>query len=271
MLHRLSARDSYVALNCTAIPAALLESELFGFERGAFTNANQRRIGKIEEASGGTLVLDEIGDMPLETQAKLLRVIQENAITRLGSNERIDVDLRIMALTNQDLQELVRTGKFREDLFYRLRVHQLTMPPLRQRPEDIPHLVRHFALIYAHRNRVAPAGFSEAAEEALARYPWPGNVRELENEILRIMEMLEDGELINVHHLLPEIACPPAAEADPDPRRQPALIKDRVHETEKREIEALLQVNRGNKTRTAKDMGLSYRGFLKKVKRLGIS
>ncbi len=214
MIHQLSNRKTYVAVNCAAIPIALLESELFGYEAGAFTDARKSRIGRLEEASEGTLVLDEIGDMPLEVQAKLLRVIQERAMSRLGGNRLIPLDLRIIAMTNRDLYRLVDEGAFRRDLFFRLRVHEFTIPPLRERPDDIIPLVQHFSRFYARRNNVAPAGFSESATACLRAYSWPGNIRELENEIARIMEIIENGETIGDHHLLPTLrrARPQAGE-----------------------------------------------------------
>jgi len=270
MIHYLSKRKDFVALNCAAIPATLLESELFGYERGAFTDARQRKIGKIEVASGGTLLLDEIGDMPLETQAKLLRVIQEKAIVRLGGNETIAVDLRIIAMTNRNLTEWVQLGRFRQDLYFRLRMHQITMPPLRERREDIPHLIRHFTTVSSRRNGISPAGFSEEVEDILLRYDWPGNVRELENEINRIVETIDDGEVIGRHHLLPDIV---AGVPGPEPERLATVSprKAQALQEEKAMIAALMRKHGGNKMRAARELGITYRGFLKKVKRLGIS
>lgn len=274
MIHGLSGRRNFVAFNCAAIPASLLESELFGYEKGAFTDARERRIGKIEASSGGTLVLDEIGDMPLDLQAKVLRVIQERTITRLGGHETVPVDLRILALSNQDLSARAEAGQFRRDLYFRLLVHQLTIPPLRRRKQDIPALIRHFAARYARENAVVPAGFSKAAEESLIGHSWPGNVRELENEIRRIMETVDDGEVIARHHLRPDLVR--ASDGRPNPEaaapssESPASLKDRVRRWERNEIEGLLLKNRGNKSQTARDMGITYRGFLLKLKRLGL-
>ncbi len=269
MIHAQSGRRSFVALNCAAIPALLLESELFGHEPGAFTDAKSRKIGMMEASSGGTLVLDEIADMPLEIQVKLLRAIQEQAVTRLGGTVSLPVDLRILALTNRNLYARLKDGRFREDLFYRLRVHELRIPPLRERPEDISPLIRHFAGLYAEKNGVRPAGFSQAAEDILLRYPWPGNVRELENEIRRILEMTDDGEVIGSHHLLPGIVAAVRPESPPD-RIAGGSMKDKLRKTEKAEIEARLAENGGNKSKTAREIGITYRGFLKKLKRLGI-
>jgi transcriptional regulator with AAA-type ATPase domain/pSer/pThr/pTyr-binding forkhead associated (FHA) protein len=271
LLHRLSGRRTYVALNCSAIPANLLESELFGYESGAFTDARRRKIGKIEEASGGTLVLDEIGDMPLEIQAKLLRVIQEKKISRLGGSQPIDVDLRIVAMTNRDLYRLVEAGQFRSDLFYRLRVHELMVPPLRERPEDIPPLIQHFTRLYAQRAKTTPGGFSQSAHACFMAYSWPGNIRELENEIARILEIIDDGELISDHHILPAIRARCPAEAAAPTPAAPDTLPQRLQAVEMAEIQQLLQAHGGNKSAVARALGMSYRGFLKKLRRLSHS
>ena len=269
MIHELSSRGKYVALNCAAIPAHLLESELFGYESGAFTDARKQKKGKIEEASGGTLVLDEIADMHLDVQSKLLRVIQEKSITRLGGNEDIKVDLRIISLTNQDIYGLVNAQKFRKDLFFRLRVQELNIPPLRERKEDIPGLIKYFSRIYSRRNNVIPGGFSESFRECFVNYDWPGNTRELENEIARILEIIEDHELISDHHILPNIkaACRPKT---PMEKRGLSAFKENALAEERARILNLLEQNKGNKAKTARAIGMSYRGFLKKLKRLNI-
>jgi DNA-binding NtrC family response regulator len=270
MVHALSSRKKYVALNCAAIPPNLLESELFGYERGAFTDARKQKRGKIEEASGGTLVLDEIGDMSLEVQSKLLRAVQEKAITRLGGNEEIPVDLRLISITNQDIYSLVETKKFREDLFFRLRVHELRIPPLRERKEDIPGLIKHFTRMYSVKNNVIPGGFSETFRECFVKYDWPGNVRELENEMARIMELIEDHELISNHHILPDIASSVKNKSVEKDQKIPSF-KEKALVEEREKMLELLEQNNGNKTRAAKAIGMSYRGFLKKLKRLNIS
>ncbi len=271
MIHRLSGRRSYVAINCAAIPPNLLESELFGFETGAFTDAKKRKIGKVEESSGGTLVLDEIGDMPLEIQAKLLRVIQEKAVVRLGANETIPVDLRIIALTNQDLYKLVEQGRFRQDLFYRLRVHEIRIPPLRERREDIAPLVRHFSRIHAQRIGVSPGGFSESVMDCFGAYAWPGNIRELDNEIRRIIEIIDNGEVIGDHHILDGIASTcRGSQAGSATAGEPPSLKEKLESSEREELRRLLRLNNGNKVKTAQAIKMSYRGLLKKLKRLGI-
>ncbi len=268
LIHQLSGRRGYVAINCAAIPGTLLESELFGHEAGAFTDARKRRTGKIEESSGGTLVLDEIGDMPPETQAKLLRVIQEKTVTRLGSNEPLPVDLRIVAMTNHDLYRQVEEGRFRGDLFFRLRVHELVVPPLHERREDIPGLVVHFARRYAARSGVQPAGFSEPVSDCFAAYAWPGNVRELENEVMKIMEIVDDGELIGAQHLTPSIAAACGRKTEPSPEALP--FRESMERHEREELRRLLAGHDGNKSRAARAIGMTYQGLLKKLKKAGL-
>jgi transcriptional regulator with AAA-type ATPase domain len=266
LIHQRSGRRNCVAINCAAIPATLLESELFGHEAGSFTDARKRRIGKIEESSGGTLVLDEIGDMPPETQAKLLRVIQEKSVTRLGSNEVLPVDLRIIAMTNRDLYRRVEEGQFRQDLFFRLRVHELVVPPLRERREDIAGLVIHFARRYAARNGVQPAGFSESVSDLFAAYAWPGNVRELENEIMKIMEIVDDRELIGEQHLTPSIVAALRNAEAPAPAS--ISFRESMERHEREELRRLLAEHLGNKSRVARTIGITYQGLLKKMKKL---
>jgi len=179
--HSLRAERPYKVINCVAIPETLLESELFGYEKGAFTGATARRVGKIELANHGTVVLDEIGDMPMSVQAKLLRLLQERQIERLGGGKPIDVDVRIVAATNRDLERALHDGAFREDLYYRLKVVTLWMPPLRERPEDIPLLAQHFLALHARELDSPAPSLEPAALDALMTYPWPGNIRELSN------------------------------------------------------------------------------------------
>jgi formate hydrogenlyase transcriptional activator len=212
-LHRLSrrSRGPLVKLNCGAIPLSLIESELFGHERGAFTGANQRRLGRFELAHGGTLFLDEVGELPLEAQAKLLRVLQERELERVGGTQTIRVDVRVVAATNRDLRELVARGEFRLDLFYRLDVLPLVTPPLRERKEDIPLLAAAFLREMAQRIGRDLHGLSRESLEALMAYDWPGNVRELENVIERAA-ILAEGPVVTVHGLAPaEVASLPDA------------------------------------------------------------
>jgi len=271
MIHHLSDRKEYVAINCSAIPATLLESELFGHEAGAFTDARKRKIGKLEQASGGTLLLDELAEMPLDIQAKLLRVLQERSFTRLGGSEEIAVDPRIIAITNCDLYKLVEEGRFRGDLFYRLRVHELRVPALRERPEDIIPLITHFSRIYAEKNQVSPQGFSFGAQKSLLDYSWPGNIRELENEIRRIMEIIDDGELIGGHHLVTvnKALIHELKTTDMFDKNEPEF-KEEIEGFERRKLVDLLQKHGGNRSKTAKAMGISYQGLVKKMKRLQI-
>jgi sigma-54-specific transcriptional regulator len=189
-----SRRDaSFVAVNCGAFLETLIESELFGYERGAFTGAHQAKAGWFETARGGTLFLDEIGDLPLPMQVKLLRVLQEREVVRLGARKAIPIDVRLIAATNVDLAEAVRAGRFREDLYYRLQVISLPLRPLRERPGDIMPLTRHFLQIYARRLHLTEFSITPEAERALLEYPWPGNIRELENVIHRALLVSHDG------------------------------------------------------------------------------
>jgi formate hydrogenlyase transcriptional activator len=196
-IHNLSSRRdrSFIKLNCAAIPSGLLESELFGHERGAFTGAIVRKAGRFEVADKGTLFLDEVGDIPLELQPKLLRVLQEHEFERLGSNRTQQVDVRVVAATHRDLKQMVADGKFRSDLYYRLHVFPLPVPPLRGRPEDIPLLVRHFVDEYARRMNRRIETIPPQAIEAFRNYSWPGNVRELQNFIERAVILSPGGSL----------------------------------------------------------------------------
>jgi len=208
-LHTLSARHArpFVTLNCAAIPSGLLESELFGYEKGAFTGALTQRLGRLELADGGTLFLDEIGDLPLELQPKLLRVLQEHAFERLGSSRTVHVNVRVVAATHRDLLALVHQQQFRADLYYRLHVFPLTVPPLRERREDIPLLARHFVAKYTKGSQSAVKVLSRTALEKLFAYEWPGNVRELENIIERAVFLSEHAMITGEDICLPETAC----------------------------------------------------------------
>ena len=196
-IHRLSPRadKAFIEVNCAAIPSELIESELFGHMKGSFTGAHEDRAGKFELADGGTLFLDEIGDMSLTAQAKVLRALQEGIVTRVGGAKPIQVDVRVLAATNKDLEEEIRGGRFREDLFYRLNVIPLHVPPLRERREDIPMLVQHFAESYAREGAVKPRRFTDEALDHLQRMDWPGNVRELRNTVERLL-ILSSGPAI---------------------------------------------------------------------------
>lgn len=201
-LHALSARHArpFLAVNCGAIPAALVQSELFGHERGAFTGAATRRLGLFESASGGTVFLDEIGDLPLDAQTNLLRVLQEGTVERVGSNRPLEVDVRVLAATHVDLEKAVEQGHFRRDLFYRLNVLRLPLPPLRERGSDIALLAHHFLTSFRHRHVTRARGFTAEAIQALERFAWPGNVRELLNRVQRAA-IVSDAELITAADL----------------------------------------------------------------------
>jgi len=194
------ANKPYVAINCAAIPETLLESTLFGYERGAFTGANKTQEGKFEAANGGTLFLDEIGDLPIELQAKLLRVIQDRMVERLGSNKSLEVDVRIVAATNRDLASQVASGKFREDLYYRLAVFPIAIPPLRERMDDVVPLAELFLERYGQTMGRVGLTLSEAAKSAMSSHAWPGNVRELENAVQRAL-LMADGTTVEPEHL----------------------------------------------------------------------
>jgi DNA-binding NtrC family response regulator len=255
-----------VAVNCAALPETLLESELFGHEKGAFTSAASQRRGRFEIADRGTLFLDEVGDVPATMQAKLLRVLQERRFERVGGTESIEVDVRIIAATNRSLQKLVKQGTFREDLFYRLNVVKIDLPPLRDRPEDIPLLATHFTEKYARPGeglkQIAPR-----AMEALLTYHWPGNIRELENVIERACVTSHDNT-IQYENLPPEITTPPA------PRSPfhidlntplPELLREMVAKVEHQYIRKALQKSRGNVGRCARICGLSRRSISAKI------
>jgi transcriptional regulator with GAF, ATPase, and Fis domain len=203
MLHRISPRSSqpFVAINCAAIPETLVESELFGVERGAYTGAGTSRPGRFERAHGGTLFLDEIGTLSLVAQGKLLRALQEGEVERVGGTRTVRVDVRLVAATNVDLRQAVREGTFREDLFYRLNVFPIHLPPLRDRRDDIPLLMSHFLAHYQRKHQRQVPGFSQAAVKAMFHYPFPGNIRELQNLIERAVILATDGEPIEPHHL----------------------------------------------------------------------
>jgi two-component system, NtrC family, response regulator AtoC len=200
--HSLRKDKPFLSINCAAIPETLLESELFGYEKGSFTGADKRRIGKFEQASDGTIFLDEIGDMPLVSQAKILRVLQEGEIERIGSNQTQKVDVRIIAATNKILEQLVRERKFREDLYYRLKIITVDIPPLRERAEDIPELIEYFLEQRATNNNL----ITEQAMKKLIEYPWPGNVRELDNTIQRAL-ILSSGKIITDLHIIFDTNC----------------------------------------------------------------
>jgi DNA-binding NtrC family response regulator len=281
-LHELSPRkrNDFVAVNCAAIPATLLESEIFGHERGAFTGAIQRKIGCFEMAHRGTLLLDEIAEMDELLQAKLLRVLQEQTFRRVGGRDVIEADVRVIAATNREPMKAIAEGKLREDLYYRLNVFSIVLPPLRERPEDIPHLARHFAEEYAERTGNPVPVLEAPALEALLGHPWPGNARELKNAIERAALLAADTP-IRPEHLPQEIlASRPAlatlktvetAVLDTEDGGVLALpVGSSMEEAEKEIIRRTLAHTAGNKTRAAKILQISLKTMHNKVKKFGL-
>ena len=269
-LHEKSSRASepFVTLNCAAVPAELIESELFGHEKGSFTGAAGRHIGKFEQASGGTIFLDEIGDMPLPMQAKLLRVLEEGEIERIGGEKPIIVDVRVVVATHRDLEARVREGKFRQDLFHRIYVFPLMLPPLRERREDIPALVEYFAAQVSAQNGWKPIPFSAEAMEALAAHSWPGNVRELRNVVERLMLLATEGEvdLDTVRLALPRASAESGAATFSDS----GSLAARVQNFERDIILAELKRSNYHVTNAAKALGLERSHLYKKAEQLGI-
>jgi Nif-specific regulatory protein len=258
----------FVAQNCAAMPETLLESELFGHKRGAFTGADSDKKGLFELADGGTLFLDEIGEMPLSLQSKLLRVLQEGEVRPLGSNTTRTVDVRIVAATNRKLEDEVKAGRFRQDLYYRLQVFPLRLPPLRERRDDIPLLARHFLDRYSREMAKNVAGFSQQALELLMSYGWPGNVRELENEVQRLVIQLDPGGYVMPHDLSPRVRN---VEGVLDKIRPPrGTLKDMIEHIEKWLLIEALREHGGNKSATAKTLGITREGLHKKLKGYGI-
>jgi two-component system, response regulator FlrC len=263
-LHRNSPRKNraFVAVNCAAIPGELLESELFGHEKGAFTGAIARRIGKFEESSGGTLLLDEISEMDLRLQAKLLRAVQEREINRVGSNTPVKIDVRILATSNRNMEAEVKSGKFREDLFFRLNVVKLTVPPLRSRPKDIEVLAKHFAISCAEENAVPVRSLTPDAITELQAHRWPGNVRELENTVHRAV-LLASGEHIGAEAVM-------LTDADGNLSEEAkagigGLVGRTVADVERDLIIDTLKHTLGNRTHAAKILGISIRTLRNKL------
>jgi two-component system nitrogen regulation response regulator NtrX len=267
-LHERSPRREgpFVTLNCAAVPAELIESELFGHEKGSFTGAATRHIGRFEQANRGTLFLDEIGDMPLVMQAKLLRVLEESQVERVGGDRPIPVNVRVIVATHRNLEELVQNGAFRQDLYHRIYVYPLVLPPLRNRVEDLPLLIDHFARQIAAQNGWRPKAFEPTAIEALQRYSWPGNVRELRNIVERLLLLAEGAVDVEAVRLaLPALAAEPTPGARPD-----ATLAERVEGFERDSILAELKRHNQSMTGTAKALGLERSHLYKKCQALGI-
>lgn len=258
------AHRPFIAVNCAALPDGLLESELFGHERGAFTGALIRKIGKFEMAHTGTILLDEISEMNLTLQAKLLRVLQEREVDRIGGRDPVPVNIRVIATTNRALYREVEQGRFREDLYYRLNVFPITVPPLRERPADIVLLARHFASVSSARNGISQPGLSESAMQHLQTLPWKGNVRELENVMERAVLLAGQGTILPMHlpALQPETVSPAAT----NPAPQAVSANGSLWEMERDLIFKTLARVKDNRTHAAKELGISIRTLRNKLR-----
>jgi two-component system nitrogen regulation response regulator NtrX len=267
-IHALSSRRAqpFVEVNCAAIPDELIESELFGHERGAFTGATARRRGRFEQASGGTLFLDEIGDMSVRTQAKVLRSLEEQAFERVGGKETIKVDVRVIAASNRDLAALIGEGRFREDLYYRLNVIPIEVPPLRGRKDDIPLLVEHFIAVFCHENGKPARRLDGEALAYFVAYDWPGNVRELRNMVERLV-IMAPGDVIRPEDLPPPLRPKDMGELVPTGERSLREARDSF---ERAYILAELRVHAFNMTRTAERLGIERSHLYRKIKAYGI-
>jgi len=268
-IHRNSLRkdEAFVQVNCAAIPEELIESELFGHEKGSFTGATEKQIGKFELAHKGTIFLDEVGDMSLRTQAKVLRVLQEGEVERIGSQKTIEVDVRVIAATNKELEEAIGRGDFREDLYFRLSVIPVRVPPLRERGEDVPVLVQHFVKQFCVENNFRPRAFSPAAIEALKRHPWRGNVRELKNAVERLLIMAE-GDEIGPEQMGEVLRRP--AESGSAPAGPPTL-RDFKESAERAFLVGKLRESNWNISATAAAIGTPRSNLYKKLEQYGIS
>ena len=263
-IHFQSRRSNgpFIKVNCAALPEGLIESELFGHEKGAFTGAIKQKKGKFEAASGGTLLLDEVGEMPLMAQAKLLRVLQEREINKVGGDDPVEVDVRVIATTNRDLHKEVQRGRFREDLFYRLNVIHIQLPPLAERKNDIPQLVQYFISRFNNENGYSVEGLEEGAMEILLNHNWPGNIRELENAIERAVVLTRAG-LIK-----PSLFCFPAGSADQE-EADGIRVGLTVADMEKQLILKTLEHCNQNRTKAAEILGISIRTLRNKINEYG--
>jgi two-component system response regulator HydG len=260
-----------VVVNCAAITETLLESELFGHEKGAFTGADKRREGRFMQANRGTIFLDEIGETSPTMQAKLLRVLQQKEIQRVGGDQVIEVDVRIVAATNRDLETEVDEGRFREDLFYRLNVMPMIVPPLRERQDDIPLLAHHFLEHYAQKNRKPAKGFSPLAMDILVKHDWPGNVRELENAIERAVILLAGEHITEKQLPLNIVQKYPVQETTARPLAAVANGTRSLEEIEKEAILATLEATKGNKSETARRLGITRKTLHNKLNKFQIN
>ena len=268
-IHQKSARRAgpFVTLNCAAVPGELIESELFGHEKGSFTGATGRHIGKFEQAGGGTLFLDEIGDMPLAMQSKLLRVLEEGEIERVGGDKPIPVDARVVIATHRNLEELVRQGAFRADLFHRVNVFPIVLPPLRERAEEVPVLAEYFAAQVAAQNSWRTKHFSAEALEILKHYAWPGNVRELRNVVERVL-LLSNAETITAGEV--EMALPAVRNGPSGPAAENGTLAHRLESFEREVLLTELRRHHHHMTNVARALGLERSHLYKKCQQLGI-
>jgi two-component system nitrogen regulation response regulator NtrX len=274
-IHRnsLRSRERFVQVNCAAIPEELIESELFGHEKGSFTGATEKQLGKFEQADHGTIFLDEVGDMSAKTQAKVLRVLQEGEVERLGSARTIKVDVRVIAATNKDLEEEIEKGTFREDLYFRLAVIPISVPPLRERPEDVPLLVKHYMEYFSRENNTRPKRITQAALDVLQRYRWKGNIRELRNTVERVI-IMSSGDTIDVLDL-PSIVRAPAAGASGRAGAEVPASRGTLREfkdtSERAYLVAKLRENGWNISKTAEVIDTPRSNLYKKLEQYQIS
>ena len=271
-IHRnsLRSRERFVQVNCAAIPEELIESELFGHEKGSFTGATEKQIGKFEQADRGTIFLDEVGDMSPKTQAKVLRVLQEGEVERLGSARTIKVDVRVIAATNKNLEEEIEKGKFREDLFFRLSVIPIVVAPLRDRREDIPPLVRHFADLFAREHNRRPQRFTPAALEYLQKARWKGNVRELRNTVERLI-IMTPRETIDVDDVRDVVRLEPRGPAPDNEKSSPGTLREFKESAERAFLVGKLRENNWNISKTAEVIGTPRSNLYKKLEQYGIN
>ena len=270
-IHRnsLRSRERFVQVNCAAIPEELIESELFGHEKGSFTGATEKQIGKFEQADKGTIFLDEVGDMSPKTQAKVLRVLQEGEVERLGSARTIKVDVRVIAATNKDLEAEIEKGNFREDLYFRLSVIPITVPALRERREDIPLLIRHFAELFSREHNRRPHRFTPAALEFMQKARWKGNVRELKNTVERLL-IMTPGDNVDVEDLRDVVRLEPKAQG-PDNDRNPGTLREFKESAERAFLVGKLRENGWNISKTAEVIGTPRSNLYKKLEQYGIT
>src|SRR3954454_5950132 len=271
-IHRnsLRSRERFVQVNCAAIPEELIESELFGHEKGSFTGATEKQVGKFEQADRGTIFLDEVGDMSPKTQAKVLRVLQEGEVERLGSARTIKVDVRVIAATNKDLEQEIEKGTFREDLYFRLSVIPIRVPPLRDRRDDIPALVRHFADLFSRDNNRRPQRFTAAALEYMQKARWKGNVRELKNTVERLI-IMTPGEVIDVDDLRDIVRIESRNPAPENERERPGTLREFKESAERTFLVGKLRENNWNISKTAEVIGTPRSNLYKKLEQYGIS